>query len=120
MSEREPQEAVTKNEQVAVAIRREARCAGAFGVIKNLTRTAAQFCAGLVGIAEDDVGVIVHKSCNCGAASSIAHWLVESYPELFEPACSFKRGDTDSNACFVLLLVCASPDADRHDTVLLS
>ena len=45
---------MTENEQVAVAIGREARCAGAFGVIKNLTRTAAQFCAGLIGIAEAD------------------------------------------------------------------
>jgi hypothetical protein len=32
-SEREPQEAVTENEQVAVEIRREARCAGAFDII---------------------------------------------------------------------------------------
>jgi hypothetical protein len=74
MSEREPQEAVTENEQVAVAIKHKAPCADAFGVIKNFTRPPAQFCAGLVGIAEDDVGVIVRKACVWRAGSSIAHW----------------------------------------------
>ena len=42
MSEREPQEAVTENEQVAITIKRKALCVDAFGVIKNFTRPPAQ------------------------------------------------------------------------------